>query len=68
MVAVQVSGPVPPFEIRIVSTRIAELPALAAWTMLSGVTINTGCCTVNVTGTLVGEPVIAPASTTTVSV
>ena len=67
-VAVQVSDPVPPLEIFTVSTKIAELPALALCATLSGVTMSTGCSTVSVTGILTGEPVIAPASTTTVSV
>ena len=68
LVAVQVSEPVPGFEILSVSTKIVELPALALWATLVGATTSTGCCTTKVTGILAGEPVIAPASTSTVSV
>src|SRR2546426_6688799 len=68
LVAVQVSAPFPAFEIRSVSANVTELPALALRTTLSGVTLSTGCWTVNVTRILAGEPVIAPAFTVTVSV
>src|SRR5437667_3409439 len=67
-VAIQLSGPVPLFEMWRVSWKMRPLFAFAEWLMVAGPTTSTGCWITNVTIVVSGEPGGAPvAVTTTVS-